>query len=137
MADFEIIEADFQQFYNLDVSTLGFRRYARLLVNLPEDSRMVKKYSPFKDWNWDKEMQSQILRAVDIMTTTYINSNRKKGAKKLKPPEQVQPDYVKEAKKKLGEDRKIKAREKQEELAEFFRKRNQIDDKIKERKNGT
>jgi len=137
VADFEIIEADFQQFYNLDVSTLGFRRYARLLVNLPEDSRMVKKYSPFKDWNWDKEMQSQILRAVDTMTTTYINSNRKKGSKKLKPPELVQPDYVKKAKKKLGEEQKIKAREKQEELAEFFRKRNQIDDKIKERKNGT
>lgn len=128
MADFEIIEADFQQFYNLDVSTLGFRRYARLLVNLPEDSRMVKKYSPFKDWNWDKEMQSQILRAVDNMTTVYINSNRKKGSKKLKPPEQVQPDYVKEAKKKLGEERKIKAREKQKELAEFFKKRNQLID---------
>jgi S-adenosylmethionine synthetase len=93
---------------------------------------MVKKYSPFKDWNWDKEMQSQILRAVDNMTTVYINSNRKKGSKKLKPPELVQPDYVKKAKKKLGEDQKNKAREKQEELAEFFEKRNRI---MKEKNN--
>lgn len=97
---------------------------------------MVRKYSPFKDWNWDKEMQSQILRAVDTMTTIYINSNRKKGTKKLKPPEQVEPEYVKEAKKKMKEENKIKAREKQEELAEFFEKRKQMYAEIKEKKNG-
>lgn len=133
MADFEIVEADFQQFYNLDISQLGFRRYARLLINLPMESRFMQKQSPFKDWNWDKEMQSQILHALDMLAAMYANSHRKKGAKPIKPPELVQPDYVIKAKKQAKEDKKVDNQEDQKDLADIFEKRN---NKVKRIENG-
>lgn len=133
MADFGIIEADFQQFYNLDVSTLGFQRYARLLSQLPPESRMAQKYSPFKDWNWDREMQSQILRELNVIATNFVNANRKKGARRLKFQDQLQPDYVVKAKKALLQKHKEQAEEQSKELAEFFSQKNS---NILEDKNG-
>ena len=136
MADFEIIEADFQQYYGLDVSLLGFRRYARLLLQLPPESRMVQKYSPFKDWNWDREVQSQILHAIDTFAAMFANANRKKGAKPIKAQEQPQPDYVKKAKKEVKEGKKEDNKSTQEELAEFFSKKNNQVKSIEEKLNG-
>lgn len=124
MADFEIIEADFQQYYNIDVASLGFQRYARLLANLPLESRFVQKYSPFKDWNWDKEVQSRILQILEIISCNIINMHRKKGKKPLKPGEQFQPDYVKKAKADTKNEAKRAAKEEQKDLSELFEKRN-------------
>ena len=130
MADFEIIEADFQQFYSIDVSTLGFRRYARLLINLPPESRFIQKISPFKDWTWDKEMQSQILHTLDTLVIQYANAHRKKGSPAIKIPPQIQPDYVSQAKKEVKKNKRDDNREKQKDLAEIFEKRNQKVKKI-------
>ena len=123
MADFEIIEADFQQYYHLDVSALGFRRYARLLLNLPAESRLVQKYSPFKDWNWDKEMQSQILRELNVISTNYVNAHRKKGVKKVKFQKQLEPMYVTNAKKEMRKENGV-SEEQKIKLEEFFSKKN-------------
>lgn len=136
MADFEIIEADFQQFYNLDVMSLGFQRYARLLVNLPMESRFIQKYSPFKDWDWDKEVQSRILQMLDLISCHLVNMNRKKGTKALKVSDQFQPDYVKEAKKDVKKQKKETAATNQEELASIFEKRNSEVKELEERVNG-
>lgn len=136
MADFEIIEADFQQFYNLDVMSLGFQRYARLLVNLPMKSRFIQKYSPFKDWDWDKEVQSRILQMLDLISCHLVNMNRKKGTKALKVSDQFQPDYVKEAKKDVKKQKKETAAANQEELASIFEKRNSEVKELEERVNG-
>ena len=109
---------------------MPFRRYARLLVNLPANSRFVRKYSPFKDWNWDREMQSQILMSIDSLAVLYANANRKKGAAKAKPPKQMQPDYVEKAKKEAKKQKREEAKLEQADLAEIFEKRNnQIKDK--------
>lgn len=135
MADFEIIEADFQQYYNLDVSSLGFQRYARLLINLPLESRFVQKYSPFKNWDWDKEVQSRILQMLDLISCHLVNMHRKKGTKPVKVNEQFQPDYVKDAKKELKQGKKESAKEAQEDLAEIFEKRNNKVKKLEERIN--
>lgn len=124
MADYEIIEADFQQYYHLDVATLKFRRYARLLINLPIESRFAQKYLPSKDWNWDKEVQSRILQMLDIISCSLVNMHRKKGTKAIKPSEQFQPDYVKEAKKQAKENKRETAKEDQEDLAKIFEARN-------------
>ena len=124
MADYEIIEADFQQFYNLDVGTIGFCRYARLLMNLPIESRFIQKYSPFKDWTWDKEVQSRILQMLDLISCHLVNMHRKKGSKALKVQDQFQPDYVKDAKKWLKSDKKESNKEAQQDLAEIFEARN-------------
>lgn len=137
MADFEIVEADFQQYYNLDVSTLGFQRYARLLMNLPPESRFFQKYSPFKDWDWDKEVQSQILHTLDSIATMYGNTHRKKGTPPLKTPPQAQPDYVKEAKKGAKEQKREESMIDQADLMEIFEKRNNEVKKMEGNKNGT
>lgn len=137
MADFEIIEADFQQFYQLDVSSLGFQRYARLLINLPLESRFVQKYSPFRDWNWDKEVQSRILQMLDLISCHLVNMHRKKGTKPLKVQDQFQPDYVVEAKKNVKKSKKEEAAISQQELSEIFEKRNNKVKKLEERINGT
>lgn len=84
----------------------------------------MQKYSPFKDWNWDKEIQSQILQAIDMFIVMYANANRKKGSKKIQPPELMQPDYVKLAKKSTKEQKKEDMKVKQKDLAEIFTKRN-------------
>lgn len=136
MADFEIIEADFQQYYNLDVLSLGFQRFARLLINLPIESRFVQKYSPFKDWNWDKEVQSRILQMLDLISCHLYNMHRKKGTKPLKVGEQFQPDYVKDAKKDLKNDKKEKAKDDGIELAKIFEARNNKVNKLERAVNG-
>lgn len=132
MADYEIIEADFQQYYNLDVATLGFCRYARLLANLPMGSRFIQKYSPFRDWDWDKEVQSRILQMLDLISCHLVNMNRKKGTKAMKVQEQFQPDYVREAKKQLKSDKKETNKEVQEDLAKIFESRNKDAKKMEE-----
>lgn len=87
---------------------MSFSRYARLLLQLPVESRFVRKYNPLQDWDWDKEVQSQILRELDEISCQLSNMCKKKGAKKAKPQEQLQPDYVKKAKAKIKEDEKSK-----------------------------
>lgn len=63
------------------------------------ESRFVKKYNPMKDWDWNKEVQSQILRKLDELSCQLANMFKKKGSKKAKPQDLMQPDYVKKAKK--------------------------------------
>lgn len=124
MADYEIVEADFQQYYNLDIASLGFRRFARLLVNLPPESRYVCKYSPFKDWNWDREVQSQILHMLDVLAVMYVNSHKKKGSAPLKAPPLSQPQYVLDAKKQLKEQKREESKYDSMDLARIFEERN-------------
>lgn len=124
MADFEIIEADFQQYYNLDVSTLKFRRYARLLVNLPMQSRFVQKYLESKDWDWDKEVHSRILMMLDLISCQLSNMFKKKGTKPRKPAEQFQPDYVKKAKASVVRGKAEENAAINEDLKEIFEQKN-------------
>lgn len=69
-------------------------------------------------------MQSQILRELDVICTTFINANRKKGSKKVKPQDQLQPKYVEEAKKNLRRKDAEAKTEQRNELAEFFEQKN-------------
>lgn len=99
--DSEIIEADFQQYYHLELSHLlthDFMRFCRLLLQLPFESRFVQKYCPSKDWDWDKEIRSQILHTLDIISCQLANMMKKEGRASSKPQPQLQPEYVKRAK---------------------------------------
>ena len=95
----------------------------------------MQKYSPFKDWDWDKEVQSRILQMLDLISCHLVNMHRKKGTKPVKVNEQFQPDYVKDAKKELRQGKKESAKETQEDLAEIFEKRNNKVKKLEERIN--
>lgn len=78
-------------------------------------------------------MQSQILRELNVIATNFVNANRKKGARRLKFQDQLQPDYVVKAKKALLQKHKEQAEEQSKELAEFFSQKNS---NILEDKNG-
>ena len=69
-------------------------------------------------------MQSQILRELNIIATNYVNAHLKKGAKKLKIQDQLEPKYVTEAKKAAKKKKIEDGKETQKELAEFFRNKN-------------
>jgi len=120
--DAEIIEADFQQYYNLDSRLLisqEFSRFCRLLAHLPFESRFVQKYNDTKDWDWDKEIQSQILHALDIISCQLANMARKEGRAPCKAPPQLQPDYVKKAKREMKKIREQEQRVSEQELNEM------------------
>ena len=97
------------------------------------EARFVQKYSPFKDWDWDKEVQSRILQMLDLISCHIVNTHRKKGAKPVKVGEQFQPDYVKDAKNSARKQRKDQAEIDKQDLAEIFEKRNNKVKKLEER----
>ena len=125
--EFDLVEADFQQYYGLDVEEVDFWRYTRLLFQLPAESRFIRAHNPIKDWTWDKEIQSQILHRLDVISCQLANMFRKKGKKPAKPGKQLQPEYVAKAKEQLQEEKKAKTRLSEEETAEveeFWQARN-------------
>ena len=97
----------------------------------------MQKYLPSKDWDWDKETRSRILMELDIISCQLTNLFRKKGSKPRKPGEQFQPDYVKEAKKTAGDQKKALNEDSSRELAEIFGKRNNKVNKLEVKKDGS
>lgn len=99
----------------------------------------MQKRLPFKDWDWDKEVQSRILQMLDIISCHLINMHRKKGTKAIKPSDQFQPDYVKDAKKQAKENKREMAKEDQQDLAAIFEARNnnvkKLEEKLKNEQN--
>lgn len=135
MEEFALVEADFQQYYQLNLDEAfdqmldrprGFLRYARLFAGLPPESRIMKKLNPVGSWSWKDETLSRILYELSSIQATLYNTNRKKGAKALKPDEQYQPDYVDEAKKAYQEWKKEQEAQKEDIAAmdAFWKARN-------------
>lgn len=128
--DYEIIVADFQQYYHMDVIPIlrhEFRRFAILLLHLPFESRFVQKYCASKDWGWDKEVSSRILQALNVISCQIANMTREKGKPPIKPPEQFQPDYVKKAKQEMENNQRSEnalSSDQLKELREFWQARN-------------
>lgn len=107
MEEFALVEADFQQYYQLDLETYctdvlnkgrGFLRYVRLFANLPSKSRIMLKLAPAGGWSWRDETMSRILTELSAIKAITFNSNRTKSQKPMKPDEQFQPEEVKVAK---------------------------------------
>lgn len=81
------LEADFQQFYGLDLELMGeaysVRHAAVLAANLPSDSRCMREISADLEWSPEMHMLSLVehdLRAL-IWTVSVVNSS-----KTAKPP---------------------------------------------------
>ena len=103
-------EADFQQYYQINLDTAvkeDFARVSRLFAQLPPTSRVFCKASPLQDWTWDREMQSQILLQLGVISDQLSKFGTKK---RIKAPRQLQPDYVEAGKKKLKKLQKDKKR---------------------------
>lgn len=138
MEAFALVEADFQQYYHLNLLEItplnadgyrtGFLRYARLFSQLPPESRIMRDIDPMKGWSWNDEVQSRILAKIDELIVTYANANRKKGARPIELNPQFQPDYVARAKKDYQKREEHEKAERQQlekaQLDAFWQARN-------------
>ena len=131
--EFSLVEADFQQYYHLDLLETcpntngrrsGFLRYARLFENLPVESRIFRKLVPAASWTWRDETLSQILQELNILTTLTYNMNKRKTAKPAKTMKKFEPEYVSEMRKQLDEDRKKRQSEEQDDLKDLWQQLN-------------
>lgn len=127
--EFGLVEADFQQYYHLnlleacpyvDGRRSGFLRYARLFENLPVESRIFRKLVPAASWTFRDEILSEILRELNTLTTITYNMNRRKTAQPAKVMKKFEPDYVTEMRKQLDEERKKQQAEEQDDLKDFW-----------------
>ena len=124
------MEADFQQYYGIDLDATikeSFPRLSRLFTQLPGTSRVVTTINPLKDWDWDKETQSLSLNKLDQISVILANMFRGKGKPPAKVAEQWQPDYVKEAKEesriRLAKTRRV-SEEEMAAIKRFWKARN-------------
>lgn len=131
--EFSLVEADFQQYYHLNLLEVcpyadgrrsGFLRYARLFENLPAESRIFRKLVPAANWTWRDETLSQILQELNILTTLTYNMNKRKTAKSAKAMKKFEPDYVAETRERLEKEKKAQQAEEQAELKEFWQQLN-------------
>lgn len=139
MEDSELVEADFQQYYNLDLRKLfyisknsdgtsswkGFYRYHRLFSNLPTESRIMKKIFPAASWRWEDEVQSRILHEIQRLNAAFYNANRDpKKSKPIELGEQFQPDYIKELKGKYEKKTQDLDESDLDDIKSFWKERN-------------
>ena len=131
--EFSLLEADFQQYYHLnlleacpyaDGRRSGFLRYARLFENLPAESRIFRKLVPAASWTWRDETLSQILQELNILRTMTYNMNKRKTAKSAKAMKKFEPDYITTAREELEELEKRECTKEREELEDFWRELN-------------
>lgn len=131
--EFSLVEADFQQYYHLnlleacpyaDGRRSGFLRYARLFENLPAASRIFRKLVPAASWTWRDETLSEILRELNTLTTITYNMNKRKTAQTAKVMKKFEPDYVAETRERLEKEKKAQQAEEQAELKEFWQQLN-------------
>lgn len=137
MEDFSLAEADFQQYYGIDLDKYyrdkilrhrGFWRYARLFSELPPESRSVMKVNPVESWDYTKDVLSRILQELRIIASIDYNINRRTGTKAVKPEKHFEPDYVTEARKNYEEylSQEAEVAEEIEQMGEFWEQRTGI-----------
>lgn len=135
MEEFALVEADFQQYYHLNLEEIfnimltkgvGFLRYNRLFNGLPSESRIMLKMMPAGNWTWRDETFSRILRELSELKAITFNAAPKKSKKTIEADPQFQPDFVKEAKEEYAEFEKSKrnVEEDAEAMRAFWQSRN-------------
>lgn len=91
------VEADFHQYYNLDIYLIERDKASRLLFQLPNESRTVIKSNPKAQWTVELELLRHILFSTQM--TAWLNMSPKKGQesqwKKLEP-KLFSPEYLDE-----------------------------------------
>lgn len=93
-------------------------------MQLPQDSRTIVTINPARDWNWDRETQSQILRELGLISDQISKFG---SGKKTKVPPQFQPAYVERAKREFEERKQLESRISEadlENLKSFWKHRN-------------
>lgn len=90
------LEADYHQYYNLDIYQMDRAKASRLLFQLPKDCRTYVKIEPSNQWGWEKEM----LRHIMLWTHTLVWQNAAPAKKgeigrwKRQQPELFTPPFM-------------------------------------------
>jgi hypothetical protein len=84
---FDELEADFQQYYNLDVAFVKPARAARLMYLLPKTCRLFTIINPAVQWGWREVLQNKANHQLDVL----IWQNANEGVKKHKQSAYPQP----------------------------------------------
>lgn len=90
---FDQLEADFQQYYNLDVEQVPAPRAARLMFQLPRTGRVFTILDPTNHWGWLEVLLNKLNYNVEILAWQNTKDAQKKppkNAPKLYVPEFMQ-----------------------------------------------
>lgn len=91
---FDELEADFQQYYNLDVATVMPARAARLMYLLPKTCRLFTVINPAVQWGWREVLANRANYLLEVLIWQNANEGVKKHKQTAKPPPFV-PDFMK------------------------------------------
>jgi len=87
------LEADFQQFYNLDIAEVPRARAARLLAQLPSESRVFRTMRPELNWGWQETLLNKMWYDLELLVWSKTEDATKKHPR-YKPMPYV-PDFLK------------------------------------------
>lgn len=91
------LEADFQQYYGLDIATTPSERAARLLFQLPKTCRTFLKINPQLEWGWTEQLLNECAYALDLLVWTKTEDAMKKHP--TSKPEKFVPPFMPKPKK--------------------------------------
>lgn len=72
------LEADFQQYYHLDIATVPRARAARLLFQLPAESRVFRSIRPELNWGWQETLLNKIWYDMELLVWSKTEDATKK-----------------------------------------------------------
>ena len=104
---FDEIEADFQEYYNLDFAQVPSVRAARLLFQLPQRARIFKKLQPANNWGWDEVLANQMVYLLNVIAWQSTKDAQKKFP--LKAPKPFVPDFMRDMEKSKEINKDIEA----------------------------
>lgn len=104
---FDELEADFQQYYNLDLNTIvkpaDRERGGRLLLQLPRNCRTFRTIQPANQWGWDEVFANKTNYLLELMLwqNTQVKKGKQAEHKRMKPKPFV-PDFMKQHQEATG-----------------------------------
>lgn len=91
------LEADFQQYYNLDIADVKPSRAARLLFQLPRKSRTFCKVQPANEWGWEEVLLNKTTFLLELLAWQNTKDAQKKSPSRY--PKQFVPEFMKDMEK--------------------------------------
>jgi hypothetical protein len=91
------LEADFQQYYNLDLidmmeSPRGMFRAARLAFQMPKESRYVSKLDPSIQWSWQDSYL--MFMSYSLRQLVWVKSKDSQRKPPRNAPELMGPQFI-------------------------------------------
>lgn len=74
---------------------MDFKRAARLLSQLPEDSRVAKKIHPENEWGWKEVLLNRVVHELKVLQWQKTEDATKRNPSNY--PELWLPDFIKDA----------------------------------------